>query len=130
MTKLKIIRTSELSNMGREFGVYLDGQKIGTISNGEIKEFDVPAGRHQLQAKIDWCSSNDLDFKLNEDEIVSFTISGNKYANYPLLFMGVLLILIFTFKIKFLVWVCIPLICMSIYFLTIGRNQYLKIRES
>ncbi len=37
MAKIKLQRTSENKNRLRDYQIYIDGQKIGTIANGETK---------------------------------------------------------------------------------------------
>ncbi len=99
MAKLKITRTSEWHNRMREIGIYLDWQKLGTIANGETKEFDIPAGNHKLKAKIDWCGSRELILSVSDHETKNVTLSGFKQGYSPL------------------------------YYMTIGRNDYLVIKE-
>jgi hypothetical protein len=44
MSKLIIQRTSEYNNRLRDYGIYIDGQKVDTISNGQTKELTVNSG--------------------------------------------------------------------------------------
>ena len=60
MAKIKLQRTSENKNRLGDYQIYIDGQKIGTIANGETKEFETNNGQHSLVAKIDWSSSPEL----------------------------------------------------------------------
>jgi hypothetical protein len=133
MAKIKVVRTPEWVNSARKFRVYLDGQKIGTISNGEIKEFDVPIGQHKLQAKIDWCGSNKLPCTIKENKIDTVTVSGFKSGIYLFYVLGGLFGLHFIFKfvfdIDFLILLAIPAVFIIIYYLTIGRNSYLQIKK-
>jgi hypothetical protein len=41
----------------RAYKVVVDGQPIGDIRRGESKTFDVPAGAHEVNMKIDWALS-------------------------------------------------------------------------
>ena len=47
MPKLKITREKNFLGMIRKFKVFLNGNQIGVISNGETKEFEIPEGNHQ-----------------------------------------------------------------------------------
>jgi hypothetical protein len=133
MAKIKIARTCEWNNRAREIGVYLDKRKIGTISNGETKEFEVPTGQHKLSAKIDWCGSQELSCMINETETKTVTISGFKFTKFFIPIFGSLipihLILNGLFKITFIIWLIIPACLILAYYLTLGRNYYLVIRE-
>ncbi len=137
MAKIKIKRTNEWNNRARQIGVYLDNQKIGTILNGETKEFDIPSGQHTVRAKIDWCGSKNITIQTNENEIKTVTISGFKYGNYLMPGFAGLMVLYFILK-KFvdsqftdiLLVITIPILLLVIYYLTIGRSSYLQIKES
>jgi hypothetical protein len=129
MAKIKITRTSEWSNYSRKIGIYLDGQKIGIISNGETKDFDVPPGQHSLKAKIDWCGSKDFIFTANENDTTMIKIGGFKYANYLLPILGGLSIACIVFKILLFALIMIPVLIIISYYLTIGRDRYLIIKE-
>ncbi|MGH9508424.1 MAG: hypothetical protein ACRD2Q_05775 [Terriglobales bacterium] len=55
----------------------IDGKKVGEISNGETKEFPIPAGQHQICLKIDWCGSNTVEFTVAESEKPTFHARSN-----------------------------------------------------
>jgi len=133
MAKIRVIRIPEWINSKRKIRVYLDGQKIGTILNGEIKEFDVPIGQHKLQAKIDWCGSKELSCTINENKINTVTISGFKSGiNLIYSLSGIIafhFILKLVFDIDVFIFFAIPLVIVIIYYLTIGRNSYLQIQK-
>jgi len=59
---IKLKRDSGWADRARAYKVVLDDEVIGSIKNGEEKEFDVHVGRHELFLKIDWCSSNSISF--------------------------------------------------------------------
>ena len=50
-------RKSQWANKMRDIGLYLNGEKIGALDDGETKEFEIEPGLHRLSAKIDWCGS-------------------------------------------------------------------------
>jgi hypothetical protein len=140
MAKIRIKRTNEWINKARQIGIYLDNQKIGAVSSGETKEFDVPSGQHKVRAKIDWCGSKDLTCQINEKEVKTITISGFKYADYSIIGFFVPFAIYSLLKVFFNTdssLLAITSLCISIillfgltYYLTFGRNSYLRIKEN
>ena len=125
MAKLIIKRTSEWNNRMRNIGIYLDGEKIGVIENGQVIEFEVEPGQHKLKTKIDWCGSETLKFELSGFKLgkwlmpialvisINYFVLGEQLNIDPMIFL--LLIL--------------PIILYLIYHWTLGRNKYLRLRE-
>jgi len=135
MTKLVINRTSEWNNMMREVGIYLDGEKIGVIGNGEIKEFEIEPGEHTLKSKIDWCGSVPLKMNLTENETKQVELSGFKLGKF-LMPMGLIIsIIYFAFGEKLnldpilFAALMLPIGLYIVYHLTLGRNKYLRLEE-
>lgn len=62
----------------RSYEIILDGNVIGQIHNGEVFEYAPSPGSHTLRLKIDWCGSNQLNFDVQEDEVVNFECGGLK----------------------------------------------------
>src|ERR1035437_7905129 len=77
MPTIKIFRKKGWTTRFKVIELYVDGQKIGYISNGETKEFEVAAGQHTLKAKRGWYGSQDFDCNLYNKEIKSLTVSPN-----------------------------------------------------
>lgn len=135
MTKLTIKRTSEWTNRMRDIGIYLDGKKIGTIANGETKEFEIDPGAHTLKSKIDWCGSEEIKLNLQESETKVIELSGFKYGKIIMPFS--LIISAFYFwsgsKLNFdplmYLLIIIPFATYLMYYLTWGRNKYLQLKE-
>jgi len=133
MAKLKIKRSSEWNNRMRDIGIYLDGEKIGVIGNGERKEFDVEPGEHTLKSKIDWCGSNTLKMKVADMETKNIELSGFKLAKFMVPITLIISIFYFTFGEElgvdpmFLFLLILPVGLYLIYHLTLGRNKYLKL---
>ena len=59
---ITITREKAYGDKLRSYNVILDGKKIGSIKEGETKSFDSTAGQHTLFLKIDWASSNKIQF--------------------------------------------------------------------
>jgi len=50
-------------DVARRYWIELDGQRIGTVANGGVERFEVPApGPHRVRATIDWTGSPELEF--------------------------------------------------------------------
>jgi len=139
MAKLRITRKSEYFNWTRDYRIYLNGQKIGTIGSGETKEFDIPEGENILKAKIDWCGSQNFQISLNKDEIKNVLITGFAHGSILMILMSPVILLPILFRefIKNHLFLNISFTTISIfvlliltYYLTIGRNKYLEIKEN
>lgn len=135
MPKLIIKRNSEWANKMRSFHIYLNGRKLTEIKDKEVKAFDLPQGEYQLIAKIDWCGSQPLDFKISKDEVKRIEVHGfilSKYFLPTALFCGLLYFAIY-FKYHrsnlFLGFMLMLFLGYLLYFLSFGRNQYLRLKE-
>jgi len=135
MTTVKIKRSDEFVNRFRKIGIYVDKKKIGTIANGETKEFEIPSGQHVVKAKIDWCGSNNLTCQINENEQKTISLSsfnyGKSFVQCLIVAIALLFILKYSFDIKsdnFFLAGIFPTV-LVFYYLTIGRGSYLRIKE-
>ncbi|TXE02272.1 hypothetical protein [Algoriphagus aquimarinus] len=135
MAKLIIERTSEWNNGLRDIGIYLDGEKIAVIGNGEIKDFEIKSGEHTLKSKIDWCGSETLTINLSDNEIKKIELSGFKLGKFMLPIAAMISIIFFTFKEKLilhpilLMLLILPFLFYVTYHFTLGRNKYLRLEE-
>ena len=133
MSKLIIQRTSEYNNRLRDYGIYIDGQKIDTISNGQTKEINISPGRHTLFSKIDWCSSPEISFEVVDNETKTFKVGGFKNGNWIMpLTVGVIVLsylLKITAGVNYFFYLAIPAFLLLVYYLTIGRKKYLTLKE-
>ena len=59
-------------DMFRPYLVLIDDIEIGRIKRGQTLRFDVPAGAHRLQLKIDWCTSAPLIAEVEAGQAISF----------------------------------------------------------
>lgn len=135
MAKLIIKRTSEWNNRMRDIGIYLDGEKIGVIGNGEIKEFEIEPGEHTLKSKIDWCGSETLKMNLTDNETKKIELSGFKLGKFMMPIALVISIIYFAFgqQLNFdpmlFPLLIAPFGLYLVYHLTLGRNKYLRLEE-
>lgn len=56
----------------RVYLVLVDGARAGKIGDSGTLTISVPPGRHTIQLKIDWCSSEAIDFEVREGDVVKF----------------------------------------------------------
>ena len=133
MATIKIQRTSEYINSLRNYRLFIDGQKIGTIANGKTKEFEITAGRHSIVGKIDWCSSPELTVDLNDNDTKTFLIGGFKNGNWimPITIGVIVLCFVLTYALEshYVLLPIIPTFLLIAYYLTIGRKNYLSLTE-
>ena len=131
MTTIKIKRSNDY--MMREFRLFIDGKKIGTIANAQTKEFDIAAGQHSIIARIDWCRSPELTFETNDEASKIFLVGGLKSWRWLMPLGSIFIILSLLLKDKVsnyitAILVLIPLLYL-LYYLTIGSKKYLTIKE-
>lgn len=133
MATIKIQRTSEYINLLRDYRLFIDGQKIGTIANGKTKEFEITSGQHSIVAKIDWCSSPELTFDLSDTDTKTVLIGGFKNGNWimPLTILIIVLCLVLSYAVDsdYILLPVIPTFLIMIYYLTIGHKNYLTMTE-
>ncbi len=135
MSKLIVRRSSEWVNKMRAIGLYLNGKKIGTINDGETKEFKLEPGTHSLRAKIDWCGSENLNFSLEDGEIKKVELKSFKNGSWlmPLVLIAAILGFIFDHYFDFNLYVLVSIITIPstvyiLFFLTYRRNKYLQLK--
>jgi len=119
MTKLIITRTSEWNNKVRKFGLYLNDKKIGTIEDGEKKEFEIEPGVYKINGKIDWCKSQKVEFEINENESKEIEISGYKYGHIVMRISLAIMLIYFLVRYLFdLNWNFFDLYCCTWIFIS------------
>lgn len=134
MSKIIITRSSEWSNRARAVAIYLDDEKLGTVANGAVETFEVPPGLHKLRAKMDWCGSREEVFTIHEGETKYFKLSGFKYSTIIMPAFSIILVLHLLLKnfagIKWVIWAVIPFFLVMLYYITIGRKDYLLLKPA
>lgn len=133
MATLRIQRTSEFSNSLRDYQIQIDGQKIGTIANGETKDFEITAGQHSIIAKIGWGSSSTITFEIKEQHIKSLKVGSFKNGNWIMRIsfglIAVNLVLKHFLNIDYTKYLIFLLSVIITYYVTIGRKKYLTLSE-
>jgi hypothetical protein len=133
MATLMIKRGNEYVNAARKIGIYLDGNKLGTVANASTQIFEIPEGKHHLHAKLDWCSSRDFEFSIAANETRHLKLTGIAHSNNIMLATSIVfilhIILVLSTGFNYLILLTIPAIVILIYYFTIGRKDYLVIRD-
>jgi hypothetical protein len=77
MARIEIKRTKQYSDRLRLYEVELDGNIIGKLKAGEIFTYELPEGKHSLRLRIDWASSNIVNFEISADQTLYFESGSN-----------------------------------------------------
>lgn len=135
MPKLVIKRNSEWANKMRSFELYLNGRKFADIKDKQVVSFEIPEGKYQLLARIDWCGSKPLNIEIAEGKIKRVEVKGFIFSKYllplavttGLLYFGIY----FKYNINslFLATLIMFFFGYMLYFMSFGRNQYLRLEE-
>ena len=133
MAIIRLKRTSEFNNRMRDYKIFIDGQQVGRIANGETKDFPATEGQHTVTAKIDWCSSPDILVDINENQTKNLKVGGFRYGQILMPFGLGLIVLHFILSnfadFENTIFLVTPLFILIFYYLTIGRKKYLTLEE-
>jgi hypothetical protein len=77
MGVLKIGRSSQWVNRLRKIKILVDGTPAGAVAHGETLELSLPAGTHQVSAKLDWCRTDPLSVDIPRNGIVDLELGCN-----------------------------------------------------
>lgn len=69
---VNILRRKTLLDLFRFYEVIFDGENVGIIFAGQNISVLVEPGYHSLQMKIDWCSSEEINFNVAPGEEITF----------------------------------------------------------
>lgn len=127
MATIQIQRIGEYNSMLRNYQIYIDGEMVGLIANGETKDFITTPGQHTLVAKVDWCSSPEIEVNVQENETRPFKIQGFKLFPYIGGIIALHFIVRYFFNLNYLILLVIPVLLVFAYYLTLGRKQYLSL---
>lgn len=70
MPSVKFTRSNEFVNKLRNYCIYLNGKEMLRLANQETKEVTLEPGDYRIKAKIDWCSSKELQIRVSEHEVI------------------------------------------------------------
>jgi hypothetical protein len=66
MPTITLHRSQAFRDAYRDYRIILDGAEVGRLPRGGTLEIPSSAGPHTLSARIDWQSSDELQFELSE----------------------------------------------------------------
>ncbi len=92
MTQLRLVRPgSWWQDRYRAYQVHLDGKIVGQISQDGELCVDISPGVHQLQLKIDWCSSPMISFEASEGSRTEIACGPNGHPMLALVYVTLLI---------------------------------------
>jgi len=68
---------SSWSDRLRSYDVVLDGREVARLKNGASASPEVAAGQHEIEAKIDWVSSNRVSLDLSDEDAVHLAVGND-----------------------------------------------------
>ena len=127
------IKRPPLEKRTKEYEIYIDKQKAGTISDGDIMEFNTTNGQHLINLKVGTFSSPEITIETSEDKITTLKVVEFKKMKW----MWEIIIAIFTlhFILKMTIGfgyttlLFIPVFLLDIYYKKLGWKKHLKLEE-
>lgn len=60
----------------RSYAVLVDGEQVAKLASGQEVTVDLAAGRHMVQAQINWTGSPEVELTLSAGERVAFVVDA------------------------------------------------------
>ena len=128
-----IIKRPPRENRAKEYEIYIDKQKAGTISDGDIMEFNTTNGQHLINLKVRQFSSPDITIETSEDKITALKIVEFKKMKWVweiiIAIFTLDFILRMTIGFKYTTLLFIPVFLSDIYYRKLGWKKHLKLEE-
>jgi len=99
---IEITRVKQYANKLRAIGIYVNGNKIDTIDDGETKKIKLDPGDNEVYVKIDWCKTKPLKINTEENKTTKLEL-GSNLSGWKLL--------------------------LSIYYIIFNTSEYLYLKE-
>ena len=134
MATVRIIRNSEYMNKFRNYGVYIDGVKVGAVGNAETTDFVVSEGKHTIYTRLDFGYSPELTFEASDNAVATFNVSLPPSNKWIMLAIILLIVLRPVFQKMTgydhweYVYIVVTLVYVT-YILTLGRKRRLVLRQ-
>lgn len=138
MAKISIKRAKRNFHWANDFEVFIDSKCVGTVSNGQTKEFDTTSGSHQVSLKMNRYASPTISIEVQNNQPKSLEANLHKtiylqgMSSIPLM-IGAIIVRKYDYdSIAMQVGMITPAALMfanSIYYLTKGRSRYLRLIE-
>ncbi len=123
---LEIHRKGQLANAIRKIGIYINGKKVDTIGDGEIKQFEIDGEDCEVYVKIDWCKTKPLKISADEGDLVRLELGCilSGWLHFSLCIATVLLYIIFQSSWFFFL-LCLP----SLWYTFVQPSKYLYLKR-
>ncbi len=132
---LLIKRKYEPASAMSAYTIYIDGEKRGSVRNGEAKELLLSPGHHTLRVRFRWWSSQPMSLEINQDKKIVL-ISQKVESTYIIFLVIGMVIVYYLFKMIWKIDISLMLdfvglyvIAYLFYFFVIERTNYLNIRQ-
>lgn len=131
MPKIYIDRSSERFNGANPYKIYIDGEQVGTVGNGQDKYFDVTPGEHTIVAKMNsLMGSPKVSVTVKGDEVKILKTNGTSGTIWLLVLgtacIGIVFLQDYLPLVKQYLYLILPGLFV-LYFLTLGRSKYLNL---
>jgi len=134
MATIKIQRSSNIIDRSRKYKIYVDGP-LAWAPYDENKgngSFEIDAGKHTIIARGNWISSRELSFNINANETKTFEVGVNLLLKYSFLYLILLILLPLSKSYeysKYFFGFGLPPFLVYLYYETLGRHHYFRIKE-
>lgn len=127
------IKRPPIENEAKKYEIYIDKQKTGTISDGDIMEFNTTNGQHLINLKVGQFSSPEITVETSEDKITNIKIIEFKEIKWMWAIITVIftlhIILRLTIGFRYTTLLFIPLFLINLYYKKWGWKKHLKLEE-
>ncbi len=129
---------SKWYNRLKKVNIFIDGEKVESINNGERKIYDVKQGNHNIQAKFNRISSNTIELHTNNESHIDLKVDKNIARTPQILGLVTLVCIAFVHikeynflneTTKYIALILIPLLIITLFKLVIGKKKYLQLKE-
>ncbi len=138
MARIVVTRPKEWMHRFNRYTLSIDGVEHDSIRMEEVKEINLAAGRHRLQARMNWLTSNEMICNLGEDEILYVRLTVQPRITWvraivSVLVLSYILLLQRFFRdqhsvAEYAFWTLLVLaLCTVAYDITVGRKSYLRL---
>ena len=132
-----MIRPESWISRATRNNIYIDGKKVGAVSVGETKHFDVTPGKHTVVLKNEYAGGSrliEVEVDMNENKILQ--LSPIKYLHLIHAFSPVIaaifsavIIRFFNLDIKVLYLMIVILLLYLLFYFIFGRIRLWKMQE-
>lgn len=121
--------------MFRSIKLYVNDKEVGEVANGGKIKIPVEEGNYKVRARIDWCGSRWLQLNVKEGDEIKLLLEGFAGAKWMLPLFALSLIstlgaIYFMDHIPWQLYIVLytPFLYL-VYLVSLGRNQYLRLRQ-